>query len=388
MAQQRPDVQFHRDPLPYLDRSFRAEGDAFWLPGRQLCLAEPAESRAVLANAEGLYEDHSDFFHTRRGTFGPRTAQVRIGRASRTLLRAYTAARAHELADRVRQELVPASSWPDAGNRLVYRHLKDVLVAPARTPRLRHLLDEIVERGVLAGARQRRSLLSRAVFRFRAERELARAVKQRQRERSGQPDDLLGVVVDGAGPGAAPAVLAEVFLSFLFAAAGSVGFVLGWSVYLLGTHPPPADTPAEPGWVVREALRLWPVAWMLGARPARTQEVAGMEVTPEDEVVVCPYLVHRHPRHWPEPESYRPERWAGVQHPQAFLPFGWGPHKCPLGPLSLELVEDVLRILLDSYRLTVTVVDPRPCVGPALAPPRFELGLEAQRLPHQQRGGE
>ena len=385
MAQQRSNVQFHSDPLPFLDQSFQAEGDAFWLPGRQLCLAEPAESRAVLANAEGLYEDHSDFFHTRRGTFGPRSAQVRIGRAARALLRTYVTARAHELEDRVRRELVPASSWPDAGNRLVYGHLADALVSPDSPARLRRTVDEIVERGVLAGAKERRSFLSRALFRFRAERELVRAVKQRRRERSGEPVDLLGVVVDGAGLDVPPAMLAEVFLSCVFAAAGSIGFTLGWSVYLLGTH---SHAAAEPGWIVREALRLWPVAWMLGARPSQSQEVAGVPVTPEDEVVVCPYLVHRHPEHWEDPAGYRPERWAGVQHPQAFIPFGWGPHKCPLGPLSLELVEDVLRILLDGYRLTVTTIDPQPFVGPALAPPRFELGLEAQRLPHQQRGGE
>ena len=378
MQQRESGAQFHRDPLPFLDQKFQEAGDAFWLPGRQLCLSEPAAARAVLANADNRYEDHSDFYQTRRGTFGPRSAQVRIDRASRTLLRAYVADHAHELADRVRRELVPASSWPDAGNRLVYRHLADALVAPDSPARLRRTLDEIVERAVLAGARERRSRLSRAVFRFRAERELARAVKQRRRygRGAGEPADLLGVLVDGAGPEAPVPELAEVFLSFLFAAAGSVGFVLGWSVYLLGTHP---GVDAEPSQVVREALRLWPVAWMLGARPSEPQEVAGVPVTPEDEVVVCPYLVHRHPQHWEEPDSYRPERWAAVQHPQAFIPFGWGPHKCPAGPLSMELVEDILRILLDGYRLTVTTIDPRPCVGPALAPPRFELGLEAQR---------
>lgn len=142
---------------------------------------------------------------------------------------------------------------------------------------------------------------------------------------------------------------------------------------------PPGGREAEPAWVVREALRLWPVAWLLGSRPARPHELAGATVTPDDHVLVCPYLIHRHPRHWDEPARFRPERWAGVQRqPQAFLPFGWGPHKCPAGPLSMDLVEDVLRIVTDRYRLTVTPLETRPHIGASLAPPRFDLGLELQ----------
>lgn len=385
MAGRESAVQFHQDPLRFLDQELSASGDAFWLPGRQLCLAEPAAARAVLINDEGLYEDHSDFFHIRRGTFGPRSVQVQIGRSSRELLRAHLAARAGGLAELVRRELAADSEWPDAGNRLVYRHLAAALVAPDSPARLRRTVDEIVERAVLAGARERYSRLARAVFRFRVGRELARAVEHRRRRGAGQPADLLDVVVGAAGPGVPAADLAEVFLSCVFAVAGSIGFVLGWSVYLLGRYPHPD---AEPAWVVREALRLWPVAWLLGSRPAKPHEVAGVAVSPQDEVVVCPYLVHRHPKHWDDPDSFRPERWATIQHPKAFIPFGWGSHKCPAAALSMELVEDVLRILVESYRLTLTPHDDRPCVGPALAPPRFTLGLQPHRPSHQEKGGD
>jgi cytochrome P450 len=125
---------------------------------------------------------------------------------------------------------------------------------------------------------------------------------------------------------------------------------------------------------VREALRLWPVAWMLGRRPAQAHEVAGVTVTPRNLVIVCPYLVHRHPRYWNDPRSFRPERWAAFQDHQAFMPFGSGPHTCAAAALSIQLVADVLR-LLEGYRLTLIASDDRPCVGPALAPPRFNLGL-------------
>jgi hypothetical protein len=80
-------------------------------------------------------------------------------------------------------------------------------------------------------------LPTRAVFRFRVIRELARAVHDRRARRAQPPADVLDAMVAAAGSDVPAAELAELFLSFLFAVAGSVGFVLGWSVYLLGTHP-------------------------------------------------------------------------------------------------------------------------------------------------------
>ena len=372
MAERESTVQFDREPLRFLDEAFPAGGDAVWLPGRQLCLSDPAASREVLTNGEGLYEDHSDFFRTRRGTFGPRPVQVRIGREARALLRAHIDAHREELAESVRRALVPGSEWPDAGNWFMYRHLSRVLLGPGSPVRLRRTVEEVVERAVLAGARQRYSFLRRAVFRFRVERELVRAVEHRRKRGGAEPVDLLDVVVGAAGLEAPAEELAEVFLSCVFAIAGSLGFVLGWSLYLLGTNP---HTEAEPSWVVREALRLWPVAWLLGARPAKSHEVAGVTVTPQDEVVVCPYAVQRHAKHWDEPATFRPERWASLKNPQAFIPFGWGPHTCPAALLSMELVEDVLRVITGDYRLLVVPHGTRPHVTAALAPPRFTLRL-------------
>jgi cytochrome P450 len=376
MAERESAVRFHRDPVRFLDQTFPAPGDAAWLPSRQLCLADAAASKAVLANADDLYEDHSDFFHTRRGLFGPRAAQERIARSSRELLRAYLAAHADGLPAAV-QGLAPASEWPDAGNRLVYRHLAGALIAPDSPPRLRRTVDAIVERSVLAGARRRRSVLSRALFRFRALRELARAIELRRAAKSQEPIDLLDVVAGAADPAVPAAELAEIFGSFVFAIAGSVGFALGWSVYLLGTHPDDgaeAD-PAWPAWVAREALRLWPVAWMLARRPARDHQVAGVAVTAADHVVACPYAIHRNPRYWQDPASFRPERWATVSDHEAYIPFGWGPHRCVAAALSLQLVEDILRVLIERFQITLTAHDSRPFAGPALAPPRFSLGL-------------
>jgi hypothetical protein len=376
LASQEPAVEFDQEPLLFLDRALKAARNAFWLPGRRLCLVEPAASKAVLANSEGLYEDRADFFHTRRGIFGPREAQVRIARAGRTLLLAYLEANASRLAESVNQSLGPTTEWPAAGNWLMYRHLGDVLLSPQSPARLRQLVEQIIEHAVIAGARERRSRLTRALFRFRVARQLKQEIEQRRKRGVGQPMDLLDVVLTGAEPGAPAAELAEVFLSFVFAVTGSLALMLSWAVYLLGTNPP---TEAEPAWVVREALRLWPVAWFLGSRPAKTHEVADVTVTPQDMVVVCPYAVQRNPEYWDEPASFRPERWATLKNPLAFLPFGWGPHTCPASLLALELVEDVLRLIMEGHELSVTPQGTRPFITAALAPPRFTLRRVSSR---------
>lgn len=368
-------ISFRREPLRYFDTRLPAAEEAFRpLPG-VLCVAEPTAAKRVLANPDGLFEEHSDFFHTRRGAFGPRSVQVEIGRAARTLLSAHAAERAPALAATVERELGTASEWPDAGNLLIHRHLRAALVAPEHEGRIGEMVDQVLRRAVLAGARERRSLWSRALFRHRVFRALTKEVERRvealRRDGSSAPRDLFDVLARSAGPGVRTDDLGELYLPFLFAVSGSVGFTLGWAVYLVGTH---RRTEAEPDWIVREALRLWPVAWQLVRRPARPHEIAGEGVTPGDQVLVSPYVTHRHPACWQEPEKFLPQRWASANGPAPFFPFGWGPHTCAAAALSLELARDVLAVLLDDHDLEVSPHSREPHVGPSLAPPRFRLG--------------
>lgn len=385
MTSRQPEARFRSDPLTFLDQAFPGAGDVFRLPDGGLCVAEPEAARSVLANPDGLFRDHSDFYNTRRGLFGPRSVQVEMNREARTLLRGFVAERAESLPAAVRRELAPESAWPDAGNWLIYRHLAPALVHPGSpgAEALGRRLDQVVERAVLAGARERRSRAARLWLRLRVRRDLVRAIEAR-RSAGGAPGDVLDVVARSA-PDARADDLAEVFLSFLFAVAGSVGFTLGWSLYLLASGP---ATDADDGAVVREALRLWPIAWMLGRHPARAHEIGGHAVTPRDLVVVCPYLVHRHPLHWTEPNRFLPERWHGAVDQRAFLPFGWGPHTCTAASIVLQLVESVVRVVRTDFLATVTSSASRPTVGAALAPPKYGLSLAPRLAVRRPKGGE
>lgn len=373
-----PASNFHKDPLGTLNRQIRTGAKTFWVAPSVVCISEPEVAKRVLANPEGDFREHSDFFHTRRGLFGPRSVQVALGRSGRSLLSEHVAARSEALPELIARELDGTSEWPDAGNHLIYRHLSTALVAPEHRSRLGGLIERIIERGVLAGARERRSRLARAIFRRRAFRaltkEIERRVTARSRGETGAPRDLFDVLAEVAGPTVRTDDLAELYLPFFFAVVGSVGFTLAWSIFLLGTNPP---TDAEPEWVVREALRLWPIAWQLGRRPARALRLAEVDVGPRQWVLVSPYVTQRHPAYWSDPEQFRPERWAETTAYSAFFPFGWGPHTCAAASLTLALVRDVLATILRNHRLSVSPSTDQPFTGPSLAPPPFLLTLRA-----------
>lgn len=365
-----------RNPLALLSAEFDGVHDVWRSAAGLVCVAGPESARAVLGNRDSVVVEASDFYRTRHGDLGPRATQIRIGRAARALIRRHLDLRRPELPGLVTELLSPSSVWPDAGNLLVFRHLRDVLLHPDAPPQLHSAVEQIVHRAVLAGARRRHSPASRLLFRRRALSVLHTEIRSRQRQfgTAREPRDLLDVVVDESGPGSDPKDLAEVFLSFLFATVGSVGFALGWSVYLLGTHPD--SLAAEPSWTVREALRLWPVAWLFARTPSQAQELGGTEVAPRDQLAVCTYLVHRHPGHWERPDEFVPERWASAVPDGAYLPFGHGPHTCAGVTVTMRLLEDLVELISRDRRLSVTPHDGvGPQVGPALAPPRFTAVL-------------
>ncbi|WAL99446.1 cytochrome P450 [Streptomyces sp. Je 1-369] len=371
--QRRGAAAYRHDPLRFLAAEFEGTRDVWRSASGRLCVAGPQVARDVLGNRQGAFRETSDFFHTRTGVFGPRAAQIAIGRAARDLVRRHLDAHRADLPRLVGTRLAPTSTWPDAGNLLIREHLRDVLLCPDSPAELHAVVDGIIARAVLAGAREHHAVLSRLRFRHRAMSALGREVQARRSARAAEPRDLLDVAVIGGGPAADPGQVAEVYLSFLFATVGSIGFALGWAVQLTGTHPDTAGN--EPAWIVREALRLWPVAWLFARTPSRAHTLAGITADPRDEVNVCLYLVHRHPQHWERPDEFVPRRWAAPPRDAAYMPFGFGPHTCAGATVTMTLLEDLIRIITRDWHLSITASGSGPQLGPALAPPRFTAEL-------------
>ena len=94
-------------------------------------------------------------------------------------------------------------------------------------------------------------------------------------------------------------------------------------------------------------------------------ELGGYAISAGSLVLICPYVLHRHPRHWTDPDRFDPERFAGAtadrRHRFAYLPFGGGPRICIGNRFALLEARLVLSTLLSRYRLTRT--DPAPVVA-------------------------
>jgi cytochrome P450 len=84
--------------------------------------------------------------------------------------------------------------------------------------------------------------------------------------------------------------------------------------------------------VIMEALRLYPPVWVLSRRCIHAAHLVGHTAPPGVDVLMSPYVVHRHPAHWPDPEAFRPERFApesvAATHRYAYIPFSAGPRHC------------------------------------------------------------
>lgn len=363
-------AQINADPFAYLDRQLQTGAELIELPGQQWYLTDPGQMKQVLSNKQALFRQHSDFFYGAAGLIGDAQLQQQLGRALLKRLQDYC--QDPVALCRLGQELIQQQSlWPNQGNLIFYQYFKPLLLDPQDTPALHQLLDKTIKRVVFAGAKMQRALWRRKLFQIRFYWRMANAIDQRRRGELPKATDLLSLLVREAGATLDNTQLTEVYLSCLFALTGSLGFTLGWCLYQLGQTVPNRWEEIDSSDLVRESLRLWPVAWNLTRDSQVPLQIAGQPVS---EVVVCPYTAHRNPKYWPAAEQFAPQRWRDANKDTPFLAFGWGEHKCVAAALSVRLVA----LLLDELRPAlprIRLLSERPLPEAALAPPRFVLSF-------------
>lgn len=199
-----------------------------------------------------------------------------------------------------------------------------------------------------------------------------------------RPRDLLDVLL--REPALTPLQVQRLLRGIMLAAYGVPAAAMTWTVRELAarpdlyrqvvaeaatwdgqpTPPPVSELPFTEA-LVKEVLRFRPPTWLIGRTVRRETELAGWRLRPGDEVMFSPYLIHRDPRWWPEPDRFDPGRWLdGKPAPRrhTYLPFGAGPRVC----VGLQL--GMIQIVTATSRLAQRFDLSAPAA--AESRPRFE----------------
>jgi len=250
---------------------------------------------------------------------------------------------------------------------------------------------------------------------WRAVRELDdvvyRIVGDRRRTGRDEPDllsMLLSAVDEETGAGMSDRQLRDEVVTILLAGHETTSLALGWTYYLLSQHPDIATAvtgevdavlgTARAGFahleqlrltrrVLEESLRLYPPAWGFSRRAQGDDEICGYRLRKGWLVFVIPFVVHRRPDVWRDPERFDPDRFMPEQvaaRPRfSYIPFGAGPRGCVGNQFAMLEATLIVATIAQRYRIEVLpgqVVHPEPLI--TLRPSPGIRAVVARRPPH------
>src|ERR1051326_4663902 len=205
--------------------------------------------------------------------------------------------------------------------------------------------------------------------------------------------DLLSMLLHGKdeeGRGMSDQQLRDELTTLMVAGLDTTALALSWSLYLLsknpavdaslaaelltvlgGRRPQFSDLPQlrYTELVVKEAMRLYPPAWVIGREAIQDCEIAGYRVPAGASLPMSQWLKHRDSRYFEAPEKFLPERWESEsvkkQPKFIYFPFGAGPRIC-IGS-AFAMLEAVLGLATVAQRFRMTapsdyVVSPWPAI--------------------------
>lgn len=177
--------------------------------------------------------------------------------------------------------------------------------------------------------------------------------RRRARPAPDEPRDMLDLLLaarDADGQALSEEEIGDEVATFMLAGHETTANALTWSFTLLSRYPQArdrledevdaapetldADTAEKLPWtraVINESLRLYPPAWTIEREARADDDIAGVPVRAGSTIAVPPYLLHRNPEVWPNPEGFDPTRFlpeAPTRPRHAHAPFGGGRRIC------------------------------------------------------------
>jgi cytochrome P450 len=242
------------------------------------------------------------------------------------------------------------------------------------------------------------------------DRAIDRLLSARERTGAAQPPDLLARLIaardEETGGGMSSEEVRNQVVTIFMAGHETTAVALTWTWYLLSQHPAvEAKLQAElkavlngrvprhddlellpyTRMVLEEAMRLYPPAHTLSRAAMASDEVLGKRIPKGANVLIVPWLLHRNPKLWDNPERFDPERFApertAQRHRFAYIPFGAGPRICIGAAFAMAEAMLILATLAQRYRLRLVPgfsVDPQ---GLITLRPRYGMRMIVERKP-------
>lgn len=224
-----------------------------------------------------------------------------------------------------------------------------------------------------------------------------------------RPADLLTMLLaardEETGEQMSDQQIRDEIMTLLFAGHETTATALTWTWYLLWQHPEGRirlqgelesvlggrvptvdDLPRLPytRTVIQETLRLYPPVWTTFRIALKEDVVTGYRVPPGSRIVLSPYLTHRHPAFWPDPETFNPERFMPDQEAArprlAYFPFGGGPRQCIGSHFAMTEMHLVVATLAQRYQLNLAPNHPVTPEALLTLRPKYGMQMVVKRL--------
>ena len=126
---------------------------------------------------------------------------------------------------------------------------------------------------------------------------------------------------------------------------------------------------------IEETLRLYPPAWGFSRQALGDDEIGGYRVPRGSLVFLVPFVIHRRPKLWPDPERFDPDRFT-PEHESArprfaYIPFGGGPRGCIGSQFAMVEAQLIVAAIAQRYRIELVPdqdVRPEPLITLRPAP--------------------
>jgi cytochrome P450 len=196
--------------------------------------------------------------------------------------------------------------------------------------------------------------------------------------------------------------LIDEVLTLIVAGHETTAAALTWTWYLISQHPDAqarlqAEADGAAGGtlgldaaesltfthqVLQEALRLYPPGWLITRRTLEADELGGYPIAARTDVFISPYMLHRHPAFWDDPEEFRPERFAGAdaeeRHRFAYIPFAVGPRHCIGENIAMFEMLVHMQAMARRFRLTRASDEPIELEAQINLRPRSNLIMKVE----------